>query len=531
MKIKRKKKKKDNNIIKIKKQHVLSFIHPKNEKDEFFWISTEWITDWINGKINLSPIDNSLLLCDHQKLDPKKTNKMKLISKDAWQYFVDNYKGGPALSSQSDYYPCEYCCVAICKALQEENSKLRIKKHYCDLIGNQNGIDGVWISRTWILDWKKQEPTSKNMTEKIICAHNKRKTNHALCSKIPKEVWDYLILEYQGMEISTNEGACEKCLDAEENLRQLENSKRDEREAEKKELSEIYKDYPVKKDDSRYFLIGIRWISDWRLYIDATGELLHSDFAPATITSSQFICPHNMLKYDPAQLFESTPDQLLESPFIQVSEKTWKNLQNRYGKNEEGITCQRIEGSLITEPEVCPHGCVDEQQKKDFEDKLCYTNQDIFVVKRDSKASNNSTSTNSDNKHRMRTRGSDQRRRISNVSATDTVQHLKMLIFDVTNLSPIQLKLYKGDTVLDQDELTLAQVGVIPGITLQYEEVEENLELLDDREPEFEEGFKGTTLYTLAQQTGSSSSESEEEIEQPNKKVKSYHINKEEDLK
>ncbi len=75
------------------REQILSMIHPNSLevsthhyvscsqlKEEFFWIYSDWLIDWINGK-DLPQIDNSPLLCSHNKVDPRKIDKMKRISK------------------------------------------------------------------------------------------------------------------------------------------------------------------------------------------------------------------------------------------------------------------------------------------------------------------------------------------------------------------------------------------------------------------------------------------------------------------
>jgi hypothetical protein len=54
---------------------------PENDTtSEFFWINTEWLSAWVtNNPPQL--INNSVLLCEHNKVDPSKISLMKRISK------------------------------------------------------------------------------------------------------------------------------------------------------------------------------------------------------------------------------------------------------------------------------------------------------------------------------------------------------------------------------------------------------------------------------------------------------------------
>lgn len=48
---------------------------------EFYWIETAWLEQWIKSGGTVGAIDNTTLLCEHQKVDPTKVHKMKRISK------------------------------------------------------------------------------------------------------------------------------------------------------------------------------------------------------------------------------------------------------------------------------------------------------------------------------------------------------------------------------------------------------------------------------------------------------------------
>ncbi len=353
------------------------------------------------------------------------------------------------------------------------------------------------------------------MTADILCEHRHRITTTSQCAAIPKEVWITLKQEYQGEEISSKEGPCDLCADTEEALRKIEEMKLQEREKEKKVFMEIYKGVQQKKAETLYHLLDCKWVAEWKEYIDTTGEKLHTESTPSAILSDRFICTHGLLLYDPSLLFEKQAEGEASPEFMLVHDSTWKALVDQYPFKGVDVTCQQVEGSIITDPEVCQFGCVEHQRELDLEAKLAYQNQHIFVVKRESDGGVESNGNRKSHHMRTRTAGSlvatysnhtDTKTKLTGVSATDTLHTLKLKIFQELEIIPIQQKLSKGGTVLEQDDFTLAQYNIIPGTTLMLEKIQENQELLDESRPEVEEGFKGTVLHSIATRSPASSS-------------------------
>ena len=56
------------------------------EQGEF--ISTQWLTNWLNNDEQLGPVDNEHLLSSHGKLNPDKFRDFRLISKEAVRKFL-----------------------------------------------------------------------------------------------------------------------------------------------------------------------------------------------------------------------------------------------------------------------------------------------------------------------------------------------------------------------------------------------------------------------------------------------------------
>jgi len=67
---------------------------------------------------------------------------------------------------------------------------------------------------------------------------------------------------------------------------------------------------------------------------------------------------------------------------------------------------------------------------------------------------------------------------LHDVSSTDTIQHLKLLIYNETDIAPCEQTLYFGDVLLDDSKAPLRSYNVIPDVTLSLVRVE-GQEILD----------------------------------------------------
>jgi hypothetical protein len=79
-------------------------------RQPYNWIDAEWLSSWIKGE-NVSPPNNSAIVCQHGLVDPYKSHRLKVISSKAWEY-LQAYcgEGGPTLSGSSC---CQECAAKI----------------------------------------------------------------------------------------------------------------------------------------------------------------------------------------------------------------------------------------------------------------------------------------------------------------------------------------------------------------------------------------------------------------------------------
>lgn len=123
-------------------EDVFKCVHPPDdENDEFYWISTEWLTEWWNvvetGRLptSIRPIDNCALMCQHGKADPSKLHSMKRISRTSWELLYEKYHGGPILYSlDPEAFPCFDCVYDMCMTHKRKENDADHKKQVLSLL-------------------------------------------------------------------------------------------------------------------------------------------------------------------------------------------------------------------------------------------------------------------------------------------------------------------------------------------------------------------------------------------------------------
>jgi len=114
-------------------QEVSSIVDllPVPEGDSGCLISTSWLEGWVNGEEAPEPIDNSVLLCEHQRLSPLlPAGALKFISDTAWQ----------ELTVSSTHAPHSSCCFAFV-----QHSHSLVHAHISGLLCmSQQGLPQSW---------------------------------------------------------------------------------------------------------------------------------------------------------------------------------------------------------------------------------------------------------------------------------------------------------------------------------------------------------------------------------------------------
>ncbi|KAF9932986.1 hypothetical protein FBU30_006810 [Linnemannia zychae] len=462
-------------------------------------------------------LDNSAIMCEHQKLCPNSISKSKRISMDARQQLID----------QEKLYGLKH------KLDLEEFDKLANPKR-------KASPPAFWISKSWLMTWKKVLPefhrpyTSTNadpapLSEPylfdVYCQHSNltidrshRKILNMSCYKKLIDIFGPMKLpEYEAQE-------CEDCLALQTPvLDDIAKEMLAAAASEKEEFSKIKMRgvLDALQPGDVCYVVSEDFIRRWQSFIKDP----ISNERPIMIDNSPLLCKHDLFLYD----LGNPADKNHKNDIAIVSKEDWQHLQNIYsGGPEITITKQEsmeIEDNTIhntihttlgstiqSNPVHCPD-CRNERVL-DFSTTTLIvrvyepgksainedagvrcTNIDIPPDTTSTKYETSSTATNpkSKRKQTLATHATGIRQskrikesknpykeiRIQNISKEDTVMVLKMKIMEKTDIVPLYQKLLFGMVELEENEKTVADLAIPPEAVLNLLTFEQDGDALD----------------------------------------------------
>ena len=74
--------------------------------ESYNWIDAIWFSKWVKGDTT-SPVDNREILCIHDRVDPRKIQRLKVVHEKGWNFLTDVLgEGGPILTGKDCCYAC-----------------------------------------------------------------------------------------------------------------------------------------------------------------------------------------------------------------------------------------------------------------------------------------------------------------------------------------------------------------------------------------------------------------------------------------
>lgn len=319
---------------------------PCSEKDEGYWISTDWLREWlaadcgVEGSITAvrtSEIATALLMAD-----PSKVTEMKRVSNAAWEKLASNY----GIADDHPTIPCASMCKDTVSALCEERMKKERSKEQHSQIkvllqsAQDLGDKSRWVSKRVCKEaaqGKLADASADPRGRDIFCtpseAHPDTDVDRKLTPEtsmrklISGEAFAVLKDIFPGIEsFPGTEEPCPMCAksakkDAEKEIQ----SKRDRAEL-KKSLTNLYGDQRSLqlKSNKSYFLVVEQWVDKFRLYVENhTIDLTEVDNSPLLSQPTDGSEP--MLIYDPLEFTVKLP------PFSWVTDEEWNTILSRFG--------------------------------------------------------------------------------------------------------------------------------------------------------------------------------------------------------
>lgn len=137
---------------------ILFLEDSKRDNDSFEWLSRTWMTKWLKADAmdTVEPVDNSHLLCPHEKLHPDNVVHAKLVPRDSADIVFGQFNGGPRLPCIESL--CRKCVEEKCYILRSKakitddhkliSAALKLK----DLV--QNEANCYWVGKESLKNWK-----------------------------------------------------------------------------------------------------------------------------------------------------------------------------------------------------------------------------------------------------------------------------------------------------------------------------------------------------------------------------------------
>eukprot|EP01121_Diplochlamys_sp_Union-15-3_P011263 TRINITY_DN3244_c0_g1_i1.p1 TRINITY_DN3244_c0_g1~~TRINITY_DN3244_c0_g1_i1.p1 ORF type:complete len:392 (-),score=62.52 TRINITY_DN3244_c0_g1_i1:58-1233(-) len=247
-----------------------------------------------------------------------------------------------------------------------------------------------------------------------------------------------------------------------------------------------------KPETGNYCIVNLDWADKWKAWID---DPTIDELEP--VDNSCLLCRHEKLCYNPEVYWNNADNEVMTL----MSSEDWDIIVNRFTGGPK-IKYIVKEDSVDTIPGICDE-CLRQREEDQQHRSQNFTNGHIFVTRileqpeaQSDKASQNTRRVSS----RRKERAEKAEWRIEGVNSTDTIGHLKMLIFqDIDIASPSQYRLYfPNNTYFSENSKSLKDYDIRLGarLLLYISDVEQFFELDDNnmRGKEKELGFTGSAL-------------------------------------
>ncbi|KAG0021785.1 hypothetical protein BGZ82_011203 [Podila clonocystis] len=434
-------------------------------------------------------IDTTSLCCEHQKLSPVHSAKQILDS---------HHVTISPLLTPDDIYKL----YGIHHRRDVDEFEKRSK--------GARSTMAAWISKSWLNDWLKMSPhlhaphssnsddpspTSGPFLGDALCPHSNLagdKTKRKLINKSALEVLTR-IFGPLGLPGADAEECCQCLYELQPHL----DSQKDmtnRAASEKIELSRLAMrngQPPMMQDREQYYILPNGFLRQWLDYIK---KPLQKE-RPAEIVNDLLLCEHGGFLFNP----DDTTDAENTDDYSVITAEEWAYLQAMVLNFESAALFIRIYSpgdSIVGEEATLPTSTI--TPGPDVAHALEEGSSNTGKLKRTAPKSDNYGSRRS---KRAKPEKEPFKQVVVYVGKGDTVRDLKLKIMQKTRIVPIYQKLLLGQQELDNNEMTMAGLEILPSTILNliaFDQSMESLHLsnLEDIIPQPGDvgGFGGTGL-------------------------------------
>ncbi|XP_043513028.1 ubiquitin carboxyl-terminal hydrolase 48-like isoform X1 [Frieseomelitta varia] len=391
--------------------------------DKYQWIPSDWLSKWLNGHLSIDgipPIDNSILMCSHYRLDPSKVNRAKCMPVTAADLLYDKYRGGPRLDENSF---CEVCVKRRYKLLRFKMSLERDHKEISELVRNFKEpfeisyIVGADSLRSWrrlalekftddmqqeIEDEDCQDPNGSQedskrgiskeseglkepvegeeneviiyFNEDLLCEHGSLKTPDSTRKVVPREAWMILRKYFpESKEYPIGAASCSICEEKMENAQKAKKDDKIKAKQQKDELNDLYhgknRNEILKCEDPEkaFYIVEKGFLDSWRSFIRYAE--VFSKTPPIGVRNGILLCePHKGFLYSP-----TVNNEL----YTIITVEEWAKLMQFYDVDYP-IIIKKVNSDFQTEPGLCA-SCMLARVEQERLESLKYDRATIYI--------------------------------------------------------------------------------------------------------------------------------------------------------
>lgn len=374
----------------------------RSETETYEWISTKWLRDWMNDKIETPPVDNSSLLCPHGKLDPNEVINAKRININTADEIFRQYGGFPRLQSDS---LCINCVREQCRRIRFETRLGDDYKFVSEALKSQssNSEKFYWVGRRSLLRWRtlavqheelrqslidgcqnttnhdteeedeakatgserneiKQEKIDDEtdegdatFNEDLLCEHGGLSSDESSRRLVADTVWQRLKFYFpNASEFTSFHSLCRLCQAEDEEERQKTEVYRLLASEQRATFNQMYNDRNRPQFDNDDPLIACaiskHFVEQWRQFVRHP----KSNVPPESIRNGPLLCPHEKFLFNPECDVE---DNGASEVLCYVWLHEWNELTKIYPFDQvitvtKNVT-QDVVPQLVTTPEIC----------------------------------------------------------------------------------------------------------------------------------------------------------------------------------
>ncbi|GAA5871715.1 hypothetical protein JCM3774_003027 [Rhodotorula dairenensis] len=481
----------------------------------------------------ITRLTNDGVLCKHGRADPRKAEQLKRVSEASILGLAET---GVSLDPPLEI-PSAFCrpCVAEIAAdhvYAQEHPK-RVSE-FDKANQDRSGTTMPLLSATWLKDWRKPmpkmhvpgsvrdpSPNEEPYLSDVQCEHGLGQPNAARRIAIAPgavKVLQRVIPSWRPLELDP----CEQC---EGTLEQTvaEADKLKVRQAvDKKNVKSLDNQIrlgtgrlPIGQDPQAHYMIPKEWSRKWVKWLQKRGALGQADLPPR-LANNQFLCEHDLLCLDLVRESESAREITVVQP------KEWAYLTKMYEAGP-AINVWQEPGAMgpSSDPVVCS-SCLAEKKKsfdtatlrvrvleeadfdKEGKRRIQHESSPEIAPPYAQGLARMSTGQRSSTRIKQKpTMAWERQFRHVQMAKEDRVKDLKRKVEEETKIPFISQRLFYQFEELLEADVSVADLGLMDGDTLEVFEVqvdEDDLGKLDEARPRGskkrsrEEGFGGTGL-------------------------------------